>query len=145
MKQLLQQKSNKDFVTSLCFIDVNGLKQVNDNLGHQFGDELIKTVVDVIKSTIREDDFVARLGGDEFLIVFNGADCDKSEEIWSRIKNTYDHINNNEDRLYMISVSHGIVSSKKLIRSEIDELIKIADEKMYEEKVLMKQNLIIIK
>lgn len=145
LNQLFQQKSNNNFVASLCFIDVNGLKQVNDNLGHQFGDELIKTVVDVIKSTIREKDFVARLGGDEFLIVFNGVDCDAAEEIWTRIKNSYDDINNKEDRLYLISVSHGIVSNKKLIKSEIDELIKIADEKMYAEKILIKKDLSIIK
>ncbi|NLY85451.1 MAG: GGDEF domain-containing protein [Tissierellia bacterium] len=60
-------------VFSLCYIDINGLKKVNDELGHKYGDDLILTVVKVVKRNIREDDFVIRLGGDEFLIVFQEA------------------------------------------------------------------------
>ena len=56
------------------------LKQVNDQLGHKYGDDLIKTVVDVVKKQIRGDDFVIRLGGDEFLIVFQDVDVKSSRK-----------------------------------------------------------------
>jgi hypothetical protein len=54
---------------SICFSDINSLKEVNDNLGHESGDELILSVVNGIKAHIRQSDFIIRLGGDEFLII----------------------------------------------------------------------------
>lgn len=145
LNQLFPLDDRRHFVASLCFIDVNGLKQVNDTLGHKYGDELIITVVDVIKATIREQDFIVRMGGDEFLVVFNGVDTNKAEEIWKRIKSAYDKINDQENRPYMVSVSHGIVSNKTSQRTEVDSLIKLADEKMYEEKRIIKENLDVIR
>lgn len=130
---------------SFCFIDVNGLKQVNDTFGHEMGDELLVTVVNTIKSAIRECDFVIRLGGDEFLIVFDGVDFDGAEKIWNRIITTYEEITLTEGRPYLISVSHGIVSRNNTQRTQLDELIKTADERMYEEKRVMKENLVVIR
>lgn len=130
---------------SLCFIDVNGLKDVNDRLGHKYGDELIVTVIEVIKSVIRESDFVMRLGGDEFMIVFNNSYAEDSEEAWNRIVSIYANINEEEDRAYLISVSHGIVSRDTVGKSQVDDLIKMADEKMYEEKRVIKENFKAIK
>lgn len=141
----LLSNNHKNLPISLCFIDINGLKQVNDILGHDFGDQLIISVVDVIKAIIKKDDFLVRMGGDEFLIVLNGIDVYESEKIWIRIKNAYDQININENRPYLISVSHGIVSKNTPKKSELDNLIKLADEKMYKEKHLLKENLNIIR
>ncbi len=145
LSHLFPADDRRSFTVSLCFIDVNGLKEVNDILGHKCGDELLKTVVDIIKSTVREEDFLVRMGGDEFLIVFNGIDTEKSEKVWLRIKDKYDKINSREDRPYLVSVSHGIVSNKDSKKSEIDNLIKMADEKMYEEKRTVKKGLEVIR
>jgi len=60
-------------------IDLDGLKEVNDTLGHQAGDELIELAASVIRDTIRDGDIAARLGGDEFGIIASNvvpADCD---------------------------------------------------------------------
>jgi diguanylate cyclase (GGDEF)-like protein len=124
-------------IISICFIDINGLKQVNDSLGHNKGDELILTVVRIIKSAIRESDFVIRLGGDEFLVVFMGIDIAGSEAVWERIKSAFERINLKEDRPYLISVSHGLACYSNEQKSSLDDLMKIADEKMYEEKKLI--------
>ncbi len=142
---LLPSDNRRQFMCSLCFIDINGLKQVNDTFGHNSGDELILTVVDAIKSVIRKEDFIIRLGGDEFLIIFNGIDLNTTEEVWNRIVDIYEKINENENRPYLISVSHGVVSHCNNQRSQIDDLIKIADEKMYEEKRATKENLKVIR
>jgi diguanylate cyclase (GGDEF)-like protein len=132
-------------VISICFVDINGLKQVNDILGHHFGDELIQTSVAVMKSVIREQDFVIRLGGDEFLIVFSNTDEAMAEKIWQRINQEFDKINETENRPYVISLSHGLVCQRNAQKNIVDDLIRIADEKMYSEKQLIKQNLQIIR
>lgn len=135
----------RHFLVSLCFIDINGLKEVNDTLGHKYGDELISTVADVIKEIIREQDFVMRLGGDEFLIVFNGIGVDIAESVWERIVKAYENINETEDRPYIISVSHGIIDYDNMQSYNIDDLISKADERMYEEKQIIKKGLNVIR
>lgn len=130
---------------SLCFIDINGLKEVNDTLGHKLGDELIISVADIIQSQIRGSDFLVRLGGDEFLIVFNGMDSEMAENIWQRIVNAYDEINKKEKRPYLISVSHGIEEYNNKQKNHVDALIHAADEKMYIEKQRIKENLQVIR
>lgn len=145
LNELFPSDDRRQFLVSLCFIDINGLKEVNDTLGHKMGDELIITVADNIKSTIREQDFLVRLGGDEFLIVFNGIGIDMAEKIWERIVQEYNQINNNEDRAYLISASHGIVDFDNKQKTHVDDLISAADEKMYHEKKIIKANLSVIK
>jgi diguanylate cyclase (GGDEF)-like protein len=126
---------------SLCFIDINGLKEVNDTLGHKFGDELIVSVVEGIRQEIREEDFIIRLGGDEFLIVFKGIGRDMSEKVWERINQRYQVINSHEERPYVISASHGIAEYDSDEKSEVDLLIKYADDEMYSEKKYIKEEL----
>lgn len=123
----------------LCYTDINGLKEVNDNFGHDSGDELILTVVNGMKSTIRESDYIVRMGGDEFLIVFIGSNKEAAEKIWKRILEGYERINKEEDRHYQVSVSHGIVEYEHRKYGHLDEIIKIADDIMYEEKRIKKQ------
>ncbi len=145
LQKLTPVSERRDVQVSLCFLDINGLKEVNDTLGHAIGDELIKSVSDTIYSEIREQDFLIRLGGDEFLIVFEGIGEDKTEIIWKRIVNCYDQINQNEARKYNISVSHGIVVFEGKGKTHLDDLISEADEKMYQEKKIIKAGLNIIK
>lgn len=142
---LLPEDDRRSHHICLCFIDVNGLKSVNDTLGHNYGDELIITAIDVIKSIIREKDFILRLGGDEFLLVFDQTDETQAEKIWDRVVARYNEINETEHREYIISVSHGIVSQAANSNQILDNLIKIADEKMYEEKKIIKMNFNVLK
>ncbi len=146
VEDILSYNDRRKMQMSLCFIDVNGLKEVNDKLGHKMGDELLVTVSGVIKDSIRFMDFAARMGGDEFIILFYGIGKEDSEKVWKRITRNFDRINREENRKYVISVSHGIVSCDKDAPScNTDELIKIADELMYKEKGLIKKNLTILK
>lgn len=130
---------------SICFIDVNGLKDVNDILGHEAGDELILTAVNVIKSHIRELDFMIRLGGDEFLIVFYNASIEEAEKVWDRINDEYKRINEHENRKYLVSISHGIEEVKENDTQYIDKIINLADEKMYIEKRELKKDIKIVR
>lgn len=141
LSRMLQYDNRRHLKMSLCFIDINGLKEVNDQLGHQFGDELIVSAVEGIKHEIREEDFIIRMGGDEFLVVFNGIDQDLAEKVWERINHRYEQINLDEGRRYNISVSHGIVDFGSNEISEVESLIKSADDKMYAEKKYIKEEL----
>ncbi|WP_206458132.1 sensor domain-containing diguanylate cyclase [Anaerovorax sp. IOR16] len=145
INRLFPADEKKNFLVSLCFLDVNGLKQVNDTLGHKHGDELLLTVVNVIKNEICDYDFVIRMGGDEFLIVFHNVSAEFAETVWERILNGYEIINETENRPYLVSVSHGIVSYNNSKMSQVDDLIKVADEKMYQEKRRIKENLNVIR
>lgn len=62
-------KNNKEIPLSIAYIDINSLKYVNDTLGHDEGDLLIKKVVEIIKRNIKESDTLVRLSGDEFLLI----------------------------------------------------------------------------
>lgn len=145
LKQLYKNIEKNENKVSVCFIDINGLKDVNDYLGHDVGDELIITITNGIKNKIRENDFVARLGGDEFLIIFEGLDESGAEAAWQRIVAEFEQINDTENRRYLVSVSHGIETFSGDTNEYIDMIINQADEKMYREKKIIKKNLKIIR
>lgn len=125
---------------SICFIDVNGLKTINDTLGHTYGDEMITTAIQTVQAEIRNHDFVIRVGGDEFLIVFPYVDMEQAEQIWLRIKARLDRINETENRPYFISLSHGITDIHSHEDMSLADLISMADQLMYEEKQIIKKN-----
>ena len=145
LSQLYKNTTSRSCIISICFIDINGLKDVNDALGHEAGDELILSVITGIKNNTRENDYVARLGGDEFLIIFEGLDENKAEEIWARIVDNYNTVNETEDRKYLISVSHGIESFRCDSNQYIDAFVNRADEKMYSEKRQIKKELKVLR
>ena len=128
-----KEKNNKGNST-ICFIDVDGLKHVNDTYGHTEGDYLIVSIVDAIKENIRAKDFVIRMGGDEFLIMLTEATSETAEKVWSRISNSLDKRNKESNLKYKLSASHGTVTFDSSTKESIDSLIKIADERMYIEK-----------
>lgn len=128
---LLNQESSTHDV-SILFLDINALKDVNDNFGHQVGDELINAVVDAINQSTRSDDIIARLGGDEFLIILPESDRSNAEMIKNRIKKVTQ--NKNKEKDYLVSVSIGIASSKEIENRKADDLMNLADHRMYEEK-----------
>lgn len=83
-KELTVSKlNNKNLV--ICFIDVDGLKIINDNFGHQEGDRLLINMAEILKDSIRKTDFVIRMGGDEFLLVIPGTTIKETDKIQYRI------------------------------------------------------------
>lgn len=145
IKALKKDNIKSCSIFALCYMDINGLKDVNDTLGHDAGDELIQTVVQGMQSSIRDQDFVARLGGDEFLIVFEKMHVEDAEKVWERITQYYEQINEQENRAYRISASHGISMFTCDDAISVDHVINQADEKMYLEKREIKKTLQVIR
>lgn len=125
---------------ALGFIDLNGFKEINDLYGHDIGDLILVEVSKKFFSSIRKQDIVARVGGDEFIIIFS--DLQKDSELNNIIQKVEEKffepiiINNN---ICNIGISIGI---SKCPEDGIiaDELIKIADGRMYKDKSSKKVN-----
>ncbi len=123
---------NKDF--ALLFIDMNALKYVNDNFGHNTGDKYIKLVANCIDDSVREDDFCARIGGDEFIVVLNNIFSEEDVNvIKNRIDSKLDFVRCKE--AFPMSISIGsVVVDERLKTHSIEEIIHIADIDMIEHK-----------
>ena len=118
---------------SVCYIDIDGLKDINREFGHETGDGCVLAVANAIGSTIRENDFFARLSGDEFLIVFPDTGDAEAVKFFERICAKINGINVREKRPYRIGISCGIVERQASFASA-DDLIRAAEEKMLAEK-----------
>ncbi len=140
LRNLLNSDTDTHLPVSICFLDINGLKDVNDVLGHQFGDELIVTISNAINKKIYPHDIFMRVGGDEFILILKNTSAEEAEILWSKIEESFKVINEVEDRLYIISVSHGIIEYNFEDDSHLDEILIQADAKMYENKKIMKRN-----
>ncbi len=118
---------------SVCYIDIDGLKEINREFGHETGDGCVLAVANVIIGAIRENDFFVRLSGDEFLVVFPDTGEAEAAKIFERISTKIGGINLRERRPYRIGMSHGITALKPSFGSA-DDMIRAAEEKMQEEK-----------
>ncbi|MBF4692515.1 diguanylate cyclase [Fusibacter sp. Q10-2] len=130
-KELASIKSKS---LSVCFMDIDGLKYVNDKYGHTEGDNLINFIVTTIKEKISLKDSISRFGGDEFLIIF--PECSYSEAevvIRSIIEALTDHDNKGIDA-YKHVFSYGIVEVLRASDYDLDDIIKLADQRMYQNK-----------
>jgi len=118
----------------LAFLDIDKFKLINDTFGHDEGDIALKEVTGLFKSTLREIDIICRMGGDEFLLIFPDNSLKDASLIRERLNKNLTELNQTLKKPYEISLSVGLseyVSDNPL---PMDELIRIADEKMYEEK-----------
>lgn len=119
---------------AIFFIDLDNFKNINDTLGHDYGDLLLKDVSDRMLSCIASDDILARNGGDEFLILKNRFDTvDDLENFASQLVNVVHHpfILNDETAVVSVSVGIAVFPNNGLT---VSELIKNADIAMYNAK-----------
>lgn len=118
----------------LTFIDMDGLKFINDNYGHDEGDFAIKELANVIKECCDSDDICARFGGDEFVIFSKNASDDKRLILEHKFNAKLEHHNLIVSKPYKISASIGSVVTKVDSSYTLFKVVKMADEIMYEVK-----------
>ncbi len=118
----------------LFFIDIDGMKKINDTLGHPAGDRALTETAEVLRGSLRESDIIARIGGDEFAVFsLEGASPDV-EGILSRISESINSLNSTEGRPFALSLSIGVARYSHDTSLSVEEMIAEADRAMYEQK-----------
>lgn len=134
-KYFIEFLSNKEseLLDNLCIvaIDVNGLKEINDSLGHLAGDELICTIPLFAKRAFGEDVTIARIGGDEFILLVN----EDKEDVLSKVRLMKEYALDYKSKLLnRVYFSAGVAYRKDYVKITLENLYQCADKLMYEDK-----------
>ncbi len=117
---------------TVVLADLNGFKQVNDTFGHFVGDELLVTVADRMRRTLRPEDIVGRLGGDEFALVLAGVDVAATDVVLERLVRALGEPVTVGGHLLTIRASLGVAVSQS--EDDVNDVMRHADIAMYDAK-----------
>ena len=133
----LAERSGRNVV--LLFLDLNDMKKINDELGHAAGDRALVDTASILRKTFRRSDIIARMGGDEFAVMLTEPSATGIERIVAEhLRQTIETHNAPGDSPYRISFSFGMAISEPERRCSLDDLLAIADQRMYREKARRK-------
>ena len=128
------QRPGRPAVTVL-FLDVDGFKEVNDSLGHEVGDDLLRQLSERLAGRTRAGDTVGRLGGDEFVVLCPDCDADGAEALAQRFRSSFDRPFDLGGRVARLTASIGVATAGEgdaTVRSS--DLVRDADLAMYAAK-----------
>ena len=131
-ERLFKVARRKRAQSAVIFADIDGLKRVNDELGHDAGDGLIRDAGAVFRQCFRQADGVARLGGDEF--VAYTLDDEHPDVILERIQTRVHAFNQQAQRPYHLSMSAGLMQCDPCGTGSLSDHVLLADEQMYVQK-----------
>jgi diguanylate cyclase (GGDEF)-like protein len=119
----------------LLFADLDGLKEINDRLGHEAGDRALREIADLLRNgTFRAADLVARFGGDEFAVLATEVSPTDGDTLVTRVEDALGRANETPGRPFALSLSVGVALYDPERPRTLDELIDEADRHMYEAK-----------
>lgn len=133
--QLCQNELNRaqryNHPLTLVYVDIDGFKSVNDELGHQSGDNLLCTFTETAKNVLRKTDVIARVGGDEFIIMLVETGLEEAKKITPMLqKALVEHMRKNG---WNVTFSIGVISYQQG-EAKLDDIIMRADALMYSVK-----------
>ena len=134
LEMMMEESAVAGVENCAAFIDLDGLKTINDVHGHLAGDAAIKTVVDTLIEGTRSNDMVCRYGGDEFLVLFRHCDLKAAEAAVNRMKERLRAINHTQKRPYSIDFSYGLAEIRFVPNHSVEDFIHELDSLMYENK-----------
>ena len=140
-KELKRLDTSGKLPFSIMIGDINGLKMMNDALGHGAGDQVIKDTANLLKKCCRPEDIIGRIGGDEFAILLPGADLDVTEQVFRKFKSAIEEHNKTySNDLMKINLSLGY-ATKDLPDISVDSVSMLAEENMYKRKLTVRKSL----
>jgi len=128
---LAQLEKKSTLPISILVADVDGLKRINDELGHSAGDHLLRSAAEILRASFRAQDVVARIGGDEFAVLLQAADEQIAEQLSRRIASNLKRYNLSHPQM-PVHLSYGIATATQPL--PLAQLFSQADHKMYEHK-----------
>ena len=140
-EELLNAPDQLDLATACLMFDLNNLKKINDAMGHQAGDDMIKGFAHLLRKATPASDFVGRYGGDEFIIILKDVtpgDVDAFLEKLARMTADYNRSGTQFMPVIPLSYAVGYGHSAQVPNSTMPLLLKVADSNMYENKAKMK-------
>ena len=130
-EELSRLEENHRQPISVLMLDMDGLKKINDSLGHFTGDEALRRVARLVRSCLRGEDLVARLGGDEFAVLLPNTRQRERDRIIARMNRMLSHSNRQNPGLPLaISIGAATAQPGESLRKALEE----ADQRLYEEK-----------
>ncbi len=139
LKEFKKIDETKEF--ALFFFDINNLKYVNDQYGHDAGDRIIKFTADTLKQIFVKNSFCGRFGGDEFIACIWSNGMNESEKIIKLFQKKIDESNEGGVFPFKVSIAYGVAVNSREHPLTKDEALKEADRKMYEKKIEYKKTL----
>ncbi|WP_040210258.1 sensor domain-containing diguanylate cyclase [Clostridium polynesiense] len=144
MRNKINEGINKRF--AVVMLDLDDFKRINDSYGHLFGDEVLMQTVKLLEKSIGTEDILARYGGEELIIYIK--DASSIEEVYKKVNTIREKVSNNiitfGNKSKIITASFGI-SFYPLDGDNIEELLYIADEMLYEAKETGKNKVLLSK
>ena len=117
----------------LLFIDLDGMKRINDEFGHNEGDNALINTAAILNHSFRSSDIIARLGGDEFTVLVTDLNASKEDAI-ARLNENLRAYNATEDRGHKLAFSIGVATLEPERMTCFEELLEQADKAMYQQK-----------
>jgi diguanylate cyclase (GGDEF)-like protein len=131
-EQALKVAKREQHAMALFFMDLNGLKTINDTLGHQAGDQALRDAAEILRQTFRDSDILARLGGDEFVALAHVNR--EASPVEQRVREHLDQFNAQGQRPYSLGLSIGTTVVGAASEEDLGTLIARADAEMYSQK-----------
>ncbi len=135
LKHAIAQSQRHKHSLAVAYLDLDGFKAVNDGHGHDIGDKLLVQIVQRMKAVLREGDTLARIGGDEFVAVLEKLDqLQDCEHILIRLLHSASEPVTIGDAVLQVSTSIGVTLYPQDGATEADQLLRYADQAMYQAK-----------
>ena len=131
--ELFRLDKSREYPVTIISADLDGLKLINDTMGHEAGDKLLQGCALVLQKSLRNSDILARFGGDEFSAILPGTDKKTGEAVIRRIRKSVNSYNQKNKEL-PLGISLGVATAEKTDYS-LSDLFKRADDIMYRDKL----------
>ncbi len=130
--EIRRLEGGREYPVAIIAGDLDRLKSINDNYGHNVGDRVLESCAEILKKSIRKGDVLARVGGDEFVIIMPRTDRESAKAVLDRIRSEVEKHNCRPDNL-AVSISLGLAVSSGP-GQKLDQVFDQADLRMYREK-----------
>lgn len=134
VNELKRLEGSREYPIAIISADLDGLKKINDTLGHKEGDLYLKASAALFKETLRGYDLLTRVGGDEFALVLPRTDKKAGEEILNRLNRRVEEYNIATKKDFPLSISLGLAVSESAAQP-LEETYHLADRFMYENRL----------